>query len=123
MPNLKNIQRDFQKFFTDVNKQVDIVRKNLVTYEEPYSEITQNDKIIEILVKLPDVYKKDLTVKLEGNQVFVNAHQREKSMFGYITKKGFSRKILIPDNALLKKAKAVYKGDILKIKIPKSNSK
>ena len=115
---LTDIHQGVQKNIVRINKQVTEVRKWFLKYEEPYCEISQNHRSFFINMKLPDVHKKDITLKIENNKVEVKGirKQREKKK---VKLAGFYRVIEIPKNTKQEKARAIFKNNALKIRIPK----
>ena len=113
-PFMENINKN-KKF---INQQIIQIKKLFVNYEEPYSEISQNRTVFKINVKLPDVKKKDMVLKIISKKVqfseykFIKINKHKKVM------RGFYRSISLPPNANVKKAQAIYFHGSLKVKIP-----
>ena len=82
-------------------------------YEHPYSEISTNDKEIKINIKLPNVQKRNINLKIYQKSLEVDGIKKKG---GKTT--GFYRNISLPENVLLKKANASFKKETLKIRIP-----
>ena len=106
--NLKNINRILYN-------RLNIVKKAFVRYEEPYTEISQNARKFFIKIKLPDVKKKDLFLKVNKNTVAI----RGDSIRSHKLMKGYYKDIEVPEDAITDKIKATFKRKILNIKIPK----
>ncbi len=115
-------------FFDDVYKEVNKLFDKIsgIDYKKPFSQISQNDKMIEIKIKLPAINKKDILVNVGKNFVEIKAEKQlrkvKRTKKSYRKKefyKGFYRKISLPINADYEKAKAKFIKNHLIIKIPK----
>ncbi len=110
---IKGLNTNIRKNFRMARKQVRVLRKYFLTYEEPYSEISQNFKALFIKVKLPNTSKKDIVLRILGNRVEIEGISQHTEGL-----KGFHRKIDLPANVRTDRARAVFKNEILKIKLP-----
>ena len=114
---LEVININIKKNINIINRNITNIRKDFVRYHEPYSEVLQNYRSMLVRIKLPDVPKKNLLLKVGNGKIEVRGHtfirENDKKLL-----RGFYRIINLPQNALLHKAKAKYKNDVLKIKIP-----
>lgn len=115
-------------FFDTLYKEVDKLFDKItgIDYKKPFSQISQNDKMIEIKIKLPDINKKDILVNVGKDFIEVKAEKRlkkvkktKKSYRKEESYKGFYRKISLPINADYEKANAKFIKNYLVIKIPK----
>lgn len=107
---------DFNRFFMLIKRNVNAVRKNLGTFEEPYSEISQNYKNILIKVLLPAVAKRHLKIVASDVLIEIKAEQKTTSEG---KSKTFYRAIDLPSTADVKKTHARYAHNTLHIIIPK----
>ncbi len=110
---IRSLNVNIRKNIKTVNSRFKVVQKYFLKYEEPYSEISQNNKALLISVKLPYTKKKDIALRILGNKVEVKGISSHKN-----DRKGFFRNIDLPLNARTDRAKAVFKNETLKIKIP-----
>ena len=110
---IKNLNTNIRKNIKAVNNQVRAAQKYFLKYGEPYSEISQNSKTLLIKVKLPYTKKKDITLRILGDKVEIEGVSNHKT-----GKRGFFRKVDLPSNVRPDRAKAVFKNETLKIKIP-----
>lgn len=109
-------QADLGKFFKTFKQNVNTLRKAFGRFEEPYSEMSQNFAAILIKVTLPDVEKRNLTLKMVGKTVEVIAEQKRQGKH----MKTFYRCIDLPSTADISKATAKYVGEYLYIKVPQA---
>lgn len=110
---IRNLNTNIRKNLRTVNNQVRVVQKYFLKYEEPYSEISQNFKALLIKVKLPYTKKRDIILRILGDKVEIEGVSNHKNV-----RKGFFRKVDLPSNVKVDRAKAVFKNETLKIKIP-----
>ncbi len=115
---LKDVNRVIIKHISRVNRQFDEVKKFFGKHEEPYAEISQNHKQFLVNMKLPKVNKKNIFVKVENSRIEIKGMkvQREEGKRKMV---GFYRTIELPQNISPEDAKATFKNESLKIKIPK----
>lgn len=114
----------FDNLYKEVDKLFDKISG--VDYKKPFSQISQNNKAIEIKIKLPDVNKKDIMVHVGKEFIEVKAEKKLRKIKSTTTSykkeesyKGFYRKLSLPENVNYEKAKAKFKKDHLIIVIPK----
>ena len=110
---IKNLNTNIRKNIKAVNNQVRVLQKYFLKYEEPYSEISQNFKALLIKVNLPYTKKRDITLRILGDKVEIEGVSNHKNV-----RKGFFRRVDLPLNVKVDRAKAVFKNETLKIKIP-----
>ena len=91
------------------------ITKRFSKYEEPFCEIRQNHKRMKIVIKLPDVKKKDILLNVSDGKIEIKAEARERN--GKIIKT-FHRIIDIPKCSLPKKMNANIKNETLKLDLP-----
>jgi HSP20 family molecular chaperone IbpA len=89
------------------------VRRAFEKYEEPYCEITQNEKGIKIAVKLPSVKKRTIMLQANGKKIEVK---------GSSERKNFYKSIDIPPLVDITKAHASLTNDTLKLTLPYSRA-
>jgi len=114
----KNFNRSLNKNIRFFKKNVETIKKTFVNYEEPYCELNQSHKGINIRILLPNVKKKDIVLNIFNDKVELKAESR---VIGEKNKKLFRifyRTIDLPSCSVVSKAKAEYKRNKLKIKIP-----
>ena len=115
---LKNFNKSINKNFKGFNKQIDLIKKTFTSYQEPYCEINQSLKGMNIKIKLPEVKKKDVLLNIYNDKIELKAESKiidEKNKKKLMI---FYRTIGLPPCSLVKKAKAEFKKESLKIKIP-----
>ena len=107
-----------------INKKVELA---LGDYKKPYSQISQNANYIEIEVKLPKIDQKNVVldinsrgVKIVAENRKVRKRRRKKDILEEREHKGYYRYISLPENLAIEDAKVNFKGNTLKIKIPKN---
>ncbi len=96
-----------------LGNQIEGLKKTFGNYEEPYSEIRQTQKGMDIKIKLPEVKKKNITINITETQIEIKAKSKQQKF-----SKIYHRIIDIPKCSLNKKTKADYKKGVLKIKVP-----
>lgn len=118
---------DINRFFIDVNKNinksVNKVKEKIAVYEEPYSEISQNNEHIEIMVKLPKVNRRSITLTLGTNSIKIKGQKKMSDASLTTLPRVYYRSILLPNNSNNEKVKTKFKNDVLKIKIPLKQKK
>ncbi|MDP3916699.1 MAG: Hsp20/alpha crystallin family protein [Nanoarchaeota archaeon] len=119
---IKTLNREIKRGTKDLNKSFDGFRKMFKKYEEPFCEIRQNHKGMNVLVKLPDVRKKDIRLNITSRIIELKASSILDND-GKRTLKNYYRVINIPACSMLRKARAEYKNDKLQIKIPYTDLK
>lgn len=111
---IDNLNYSISKNIGFFNKQLTRIRKNFVKYHEPYSEISQNHNGMDIRINLPSIPKKNILLKINNGRIEVSGHMLERKRL----LKGFYRSIDLPSNAVADKARARYKNNTLRIRIP-----
>lgn len=115
-------------FLDGLYKEVDKIFDKIsgVDYRKPFSQISQNDKAIEIRIKLPGINKKDVFVHVGKDFIEVKAEKKlrkvKKTKGSYREEKsykGFYRKLSLPENVDYEKSKAKFTKEHLVIIIPK----
>ncbi len=94
------------------------IKEKVAIYEEPYAELSQNSKHMHLLVKLPDVNKRNITLTVSHNVVQIRGMKKQKDLSLTALPKVYYRSILLPSHARTDKLKIKFKNNILKIKIP-----
>lgn len=110
---VKNVNYTIRKNAKTVRRQIISFRNYFFKYEEPHTEITQNSDVLFIKILLPMTKKKDIKLQITNNKVEVEGIFRRK---GNIC--GFHRSLDLPLCTMPDKAKAVFKNEQLRIKIP-----
>ena len=125
MPRKKSVSIDpiFIMNFSGklLNKHLGNLKRGFISYEEPFSEIRQNHRGMNIIIKLPKVKKKDVFINITEDKIELKAKSIKKGR----TLKSYHRIIDIPNCSISKKIKADYnpKREVLKIKIPYNSLK
>lgn len=114
------VKNQVDKNIRVLHNQFIAVKKLFVTYEEPYSEISQTAKHFFIHIKLPNVKKKDIHLHIQQGKIEVSGHRHVVENDKH-RMKGFYRSIIIPAHIIPERARALYVGENLKIKIPLRN--
>ena len=107
--------KELNKHINIVNRQLNLFRKAIVSYEEPYTEMSQNAKKVLIRIKMPEVKKRDVILRVDGNLVSVRGDRIKGSKL----LKGFYKNIRLPQEAMTERVKATFKKNTLKITVPK----
>lgn len=114
----------FDSMYKEVDKIFDKISG--VDYKKPFSQISQNNKTIEIRIKLPGIAKKNIHVHVGKEFIEIKAEKRikkvSKTKKGYKKEevhKGFYRKLSLPANVDYEKAKAKFTKEHLVIVLPK----
>ena len=90
-------------------KRTQEIKRAFESYEEPYCEITQNEKGIKVAVKLPNVKRRTITLQANNKKIEVK---------GSSNKKNFYKTIDIPPLVDITKAHAILTNDTLKMTLP-----
>jgi len=88
-------------------------KKSFETYEEPYCEITQSEKGIRISIKLPQVKRRSISLRMNSQKMEVT---------GENGKTNYYRIIDIPPIVDITRARAVFTNDTLKVTLPYSRA-
>lgn len=112
---VRNLHTNLRKNARAARRQLAILGKYFLKYEEPYSEISQNHKHLLIRVKLPMTKKSDIALRIAQNRVEIEGVASSKD--GH---RGFYRAVDLPPNTRIEKARAVFRNETLKVKIPLS---
>lgn len=123
----------------DIFEQFKKIQKNLINnfnkafsteFKKPMSDISQNSKEVTINIKLPGVNKKDVILDIKKDKINLRAEKKQKKVKktkkSYSKKQsysGFYRSMPLPKNLNVDKAKAIFKNNMLTIKIPKLKNK
>jgi HSP20 family molecular chaperone IbpA len=110
---IKDVNKGFLKNFKFVNKHIYTLKKTFKKYEEPYSEIRQSHKGMNIKIKLPGVKQKNIALNVTDSQIEVKAQTNNKKVL-----KVYHRTIDIPKCSIPKQTIAKFNNQILKIKVP-----
>jgi len=94
------------------------------------SDIHETAKEVAVRMELPGIDKKDIVIKVDGNQLEVSVERREaleqKKKGAYRAERsyrGFYRSLSLPAGANPSKITAEYKAGILTVKMPKKKTK
>jgi HSP20 family molecular chaperone IbpA len=87
------------------------LRKAMLPYEEPYCEISHNPQHMRIHIKMPDVLKHTIHLKIHTKKVEIQGIQKKKN-------KGYYKVVDIPTRVDTGRLRAVYSGGSLKMKLP-----
>lgn len=97
---------------------------------EPYIDIIDRGREIEVVADLPGVRKEDIDITIDGNLLKISAENKsgaEEKEENYIyrerTFKKFMRSITLPTEVDPEKAKSSFKDGILRIALPKKESR
>ena len=127
----KEVDKNFNILLKRMNKMVDQAisrtKEKLKTeFKNPRSDITQNDKNVELNIHLPGVKKENMFLKVTDDHVEITAKhtkfKKKESKSKYSEEKefkGFYRVISLPAQVNSESAKASFHNDLLKIVIPK----
>ncbi|MDP4012879.1 MAG: Hsp20/alpha crystallin family protein [Candidatus Nanoarchaeia archaeon] len=125
----KEMERSFNILYKTVEKSVREVNKGInrtFNLKEPKTEISQDLNKITVVIELPGMNKKNISLKITEDhlEVFAEKHKKlKKSKKIEESYNGYKRVITLPSNVIPSKAVAVYKDDKLIVKIPKSKKK
>ncbi len=96
--NLQRLAHEFKEW-----------KKSLESYEEPYCEISQNQKGVHINIKLPHVKKKSISLRMNSSKMEVK---------GENSKTNYYRIVDIPSIVDITRARAVFNNGMLKVNLP-----
>ncbi|HLD12222.1 MAG TPA: Hsp20/alpha crystallin family protein [Candidatus Nanoarchaeia archaeon] len=85
------------------------------TFEKPFSNISQNIKKSTIIVELPHVQDKDLTIIINNDLVIIKATRGKEKTLNYTI---FYRKIPLPAGLDIQKTKKTFQRGTLTLEIP-----
>ncbi|MDY6934104.1 MAG: Hsp20/alpha crystallin family protein [Spirochaetota bacterium] len=98
----------------------------------PTIDMEEDDKMIHIKAEMPGMDEKDLKVTIENNLLTLNGEKKTEKdeedkdkRYHYTERRfgSFSRSIPLPEGVKSDKVKASFKKGVLKIEIPKDESK
>ena len=84
-------------------------KRSLESYEEPYCEMTQNEKGVKINIKLPNVRRRSISLRMNSKKMEVK---------GENGKANYYRLIDIPSIVDITRAHAVFNNGTLKVILP-----
>ncbi len=85
------------------------LKKALEHYEEPYCEITQNEKGVRVDVRLPAVKKRSIDLRMNSRKLEVRGENGRKNFYKIID---------IPSIVDITRARAVYTKETLRVMLP-----
>ncbi|GEM_PF-1154447 len=113
---------EFGSLLREINKKTKGVRNNynalrsaFLKYEQPFCEIRQNHKGMNISIKLPEVKKKDVIINITETMIELKAAAKDRKQR---TVTQYHRIINIPLCSRARDTKAAFKRETLKIKVP-----
>lgn len=118
--NFNKVQKEINNVFEKINESV------FGNYKRPSINISQNPKFVFLNVEMKGIDKEDITLKVghlcleiqgEKKRKLVKKDSEESSYRGYMATIG------LPANVNLDDMKAEYKGNVLRITIPKMKTK
>ncbi len=120
----KNIDRLFNDFFF-------LTPTSLFKNDwEPTVDVEEDEKAIRVKAEIPGIDEKDLDVKIENNILTLSGEKKEekkeeKKNYIFSERKfgSFCRSISLPESVKTDKIKATFKKGVLKIEIPKDETK
>ena len=121
-------RRDITKIFDDFFslKPTDLFENQWI----PTLDMEEDDKTIHIKAEIPGIDEKDLKVTIEDNVLTLSGEKKEEKTeenkkYHYSERRfgSFSRSISLPEGIKSDKVKASFKKGILKIHIPKDESR
>ncbi|MBU0466708.1 MAG: Hsp20/alpha crystallin family protein [Nanoarchaeota archaeon] len=100
------------------------------SYRKARVEAQETDEEFLVAIELPGVNKKDIELEAENNVLVIKAESKqekenkEENSYSYTESySGFYRTIPLPENADTEKIDAEYTKGVLKLRIPKKESK
>jgi HSP20 family protein len=124
--------RDFEKmrrrFLNEFDKQLAQVEGGFDWH--PTADVVQTKDGYEITANLPGVSKENIKIEIDGDILTIKGErklQSEEKDKKYVKREtsygSFMRRFTLPDNVNTKEIKANYKDGVLKLTIPKAESK
>ena len=122
----KDISRVFDDFFAITPSTL------FETDWVPTVDVEEDDKAVHVKAEIPGIEEKDLNVTLEDNILTISGEKNEekkeenkKKNYIFSERKfgSFSRSITLPDGVKGEKIKANFKKGVLKVEIPKDDTK
>lgn len=104
------LQKNVPRIVRNVRKVVKEVYQSLRRYEEPYCEISQDDKQVRIHMKMPEVNKMNVQLVISKKKIEVKGMGKKNNYFKIID---------IPPQLNIEKAHASYDEGRLKLTIPR----
>tara|TARA_Y100000310_G_C20550528_1_gene747834 strand:- start:268 stop:717 length:450 start_codon:yes stop_codon:yes gene_type:complete len=111
------VNKSIESSMKRLNRRMDVLRKSFTKYEEPYSEVSQTKKGMDVTIKLPDVQKEDILLNITDSNIEIRAESDVKKN-GRKIFRSYHRIIDLPKCSISKKTQARFANGILKIKIP-----
>ena len=84
-------------------------KKSFESYEEPYCEMSQNEKGVRINIKLPNVKRRSISLRMNSKKMEVK---------GENGKANYYRLIDIPSIVDITRARAIFNKGTLKVTLP-----
>ena len=110
----------------DVFNHFDYYFDNLISnnckYKEPYTSISEDEKMYILSIDMPGIEKKDIELIVDGGMINIKAKRKQaKDQPLYSENKDYfyARSFYVPDNVQSDKIKAKSKNGVLSIEIPK----
>lgn len=116
----KKLDKSLSRTLEDLNKEM----------KNPRSDITQNDKQVEINIHLPEIKKENITLNMQKDRLEVTAQlsniKKKKTKSSHSEQRlmhGYHRIIHLPNDLDVDGAKASFSNETLKLIIPKLKKK
>ena len=120
---------EFERAMEDIRKS--LARKRpFGDVREPYMDMIERSDEIEVVAELPGVKKEDIDISVEGDMLTISAdvkNEKEEEKGNYLYRersyKRFARKIALPANVDVERAKSRFENGTLRIVFPKIGGK
>ena len=118
--DLDKVQKEVNKVFEKVNESF------FGNYKRPSINISQNTKAVQISVKMDNLSKEDIILKINHMSLDIIGEKNKnikRKDFEENSYKGYRATIGLPTNVNIDKIEAEYKNNFLNVTIPKMKTK
>jgi len=125
---------DFERAIKELRETMFEMRRGIFRrprdVEEPYTDIIEREKEIEIIADLPGARKEDIEISIDGNVLAISAEvesSAEEKEENYVCRerlyKKFTRRLTLPAEVDIDRASSSFKNGTLRITLPKKESR
>ncbi len=110
-PNGKPIAREFNNIKSHAQKEI---KFPISEEREPLVDIIESEHTITVIVELPGVEKKEISIEGNERKLIIKINTEKKKYF---------KEIILPLNMDFKKANATYNNGVLEVVAPKGTTR
>ncbi|MHC1609138.1 MAG: Hsp20/alpha crystallin family protein [Candidatus Methanofastidiosia archaeon] len=103
-------------------------KEEIMPYTEPAADVIDKGKEFRVIIDLPGIDKKDISVKVKERSVDIKAEKKTETteeQEGYFFQErryhGYARTIMLPEDVIPNKTKADYNNGVLELTIEKAH--